>query len=352
MQIVNIHKAYDIKYVTSIDDSRIKYFVENCESSSVYHLPEWCGLINRVFNNESYYFYAESNSKEIIGVLPLVRLKSHIFGDYLISMPYFNYGGAIAKNADIENNLINVATNFANENGINHIEFRDCKMRSNQLPVRTDKVSMIMDLPCDIDSLGKTIGSKRRSQIKRPIREGAEKLIGGHELIDEFYEVFSTNMRDLGTPVYGKKFFIEILDTFPEIARIVLIRIKGKAAASGFLMGYHDKLEIPWASTKRQYNPYSVNMLLYWEVLKYAIEHDYKKFDFGRSTINSGTYRFKKQWGAKPLQLYWYYWLRDGQTMPNLTTSNPKYQLAIKTWQHLPLFITNYIGPKIVKNLP
>lgn len=349
---MNIDETYDIKYVTSVDDVRIKNFVENCDSSSVYHLPEWCGLINRVFKKETYYFYAESNSEEIIGVLPLIRLKSHIFGDYLVSMPYFNYGGAIANDATIENDLINIAANLAKEIGANHIEFRDSKIRSNQWPARTDKVNMIMDLPGDIDSLGKNIGSKRRSQIKRSLREGAEKLIGGHELIDEFYEVFSTNMRDLGTPVYGKNFFIEILKTFPDLTRIILIRIKGKAAASGFLIGYRNKMEIPWASTKRQYNPYSVNMLLYWEVLKYSIENDYKKFDFGRSTIDSGTYRFKKQWGAKPIQSYWYYWLRDSQTMPNLTTSNPKYQLAIKIWQRLPLFIANYIGPKIVKNLP
>ena len=349
---MNFNLNYDIKYVRNVDDARIKNFVENCDRSSVYHMPEWCGLIDRVFNNESYYFYAESHTKEIIGVLPVVRLKSHLFGDYFISMPYFNYGGAIAKNDEIENDLISVATGLAKGIGVTHIEFRDQKIRDNQLPVRTDKVCMILELPSDTDSLEKNIGSKKRSQIKRPIREGAEKIIGGQDLIDEFYDVFSTNMRDLGTPVYGKNFFIEILQTFPDITRIVLIRLKGKAAASGFLIGHHDKLEIPWASTKRQYNQYSVNMLLYWEVLKYVIENKYKKFDFGRSTINSGTYRFKKQWGAKPLQLYWYYWLRDGLSMPNLTTSNPKYQLAIKAWQHLPLFIANYVGPKIVKNLP
>jgi len=130
------------------------------------------------------------------------------------------------------------------------------------------------------------------------------------------------------------------------------LRLNDKPIGAAFLIGFQKKLEIPWASTIKKYNSLGINMLMYWEILKYAIENGYQVFDFGRSSLNSGTYRFKKQWGAKPLQLYWHYWLKDGEELPKLNTSNKKYKFAINVWKQLPIFITNWAGPKIVKNLP
>ena len=93
-------------------------------------------------------------------------------------------------------------------------------------------------------------------------------------------------------------------------------------------------------------------MLLYWTVLKYAIESGYKEFDFGRSTVGSGTFKFKQQWGASPVQLYWNYWLSDSSNMPGLTPDNPKYKIAISIWKRMPLIVANMLGPIIVKDLP
>ena len=159
-------------------------------------------------------------------------------------------------------------------------------------------------------------------------------------------------MRDLGTPVYSKTFFSNILHSFPEHCQIVIVYMETKPVAAAFLLGYNDTLQIPWASTISDVNHLSMNMLLYWEVLKFAIENRYHYFDFGRSSKNSGTYRFKQQWGAKPKQLYWHYWLAENTELPRLNPDNPKYALAINTWKRIPVFITRLIGPPIVRNLP
>ena len=111
-------------------------------------------------------------------------------------------------------------------------------------------------------------------------------------------------------------------------------------------------MEIPWASTVRDFNKISINMLLYWEVLKFAIESGRKVFDFGRSTVDSGTYRFKKQWGAEPVQLNWHYWLADGGELPQLNPDNAKFRMAINAWKKLPLPLANLLGPHIVRHLP
>lgn len=337
------------KLTQDLEGSWNEYACNN--GAGIYYDTRWISLIRKVFGHESHYVLAMEND-EVVGILPLVQLKSLLFGNFLVSMPYFNYGGAVANNKAIESEMMCKAIDIASDLGATHIEFRDSDVRDGSWPVRKDKVNMILELPETAELLGKQIGAKKRSQIRRPIKEGVESTVGGKGLLDDFYKVFSKNMRDLGTPVYSRAFFLEILNTFPRHAKIVILRLRDKPVSAAFLLGQNEQLEIPWASTLKEYNKFSPNMLLYWVVLKMAIESGYKRFDFGRSSVNSGTYRFKKQWGALPKQLYWHYWLAEGREMPQLTPDNTKYKMAIKTWQRLPVVVTNRLGPRIIKSLP
>jgi serine/alanine adding enzyme len=326
-------------------------YVSNNPSASVYHRAEWRTLIHETFGHEGLYFLARDKDRRITGVLPLIRLKSRLFGDFLVSMPYFNYGGAVADHPLIEHKLINAANEHARRMGISYIEYRDSIPRDD-LPARTEKVNMVLSLPRDTDRLWNGFSSKLRAQIKRPQRERPTILFGGMECLEDFYTVFSRNMRDLGTPVYSKRFFKNILHTFPGESRIIIIHLNARPVAAGFLMGHGNTLEIPWASTIREINHTSINMLLYWETLKWAILKGYSHFDFGRSSRDSGTFRFKQQWGASPVQLYWHYWLGNNSDMPSLNPSNPKFALMIRIWKQLPVAVTRWLGPMIVKNLP
>jgi len=333
------------------DETRWDVYLDR-SSASFYHNSHWRHLIKDVFGHDSHYLYATDDKSQVTGILPLVRLKSLLFGDFLISMPYFNYGGALADSIEIERCLIEEAYNLRIALGCSHVELRETEDRNNEFPVKTDKVTMLLDLPGEPEELWKAIGAKRRAQVKRPIREGAEFFIGGKELLDDFYTVFSINMRDLGTPVYSKLFFKSMLEYFPEHTSIAVVRLNGNPVGTGFLVGYKGKMEIPWASTLRKYNKFGVNMFLYWNILKTAIEKEYRVFDFGRSSKGAGTLKFKKQWGAVQKQLYWNYLLPKGEFLPELNPNNPKYSFAINVWQRLPLSVTKLLGPAIVKSLP
>jgi serine/alanine adding enzyme len=321
------------------------------KQGSIYQDSRWSQLIKRVFGQDSHYLMASEHG-EIVGILPLIQLKSMLFGNFLVSMPYFNYGGIVADRHDVTIALISSAHELREELGCSHIEMRFDSEQSFDLPVRTDKITMLLDLPDDPDELWQALGSKLRAQVKRPIREGVEFLTGGVELLDDFYSVFSTNMRDLGTPVYSKQFFKEMLDTFGENTFVSVVRLNGEAVGAGFLIGNNGKLEIPWASTLRKVNRIGVNMFLYWNILKAAIEKDFKVFDFGRSSKDAGTLKFKKQWGGSEKQLYWYYDMRQNEPLPALNPNNKKYQLAIAAWKKMPVGITRIVGPLLVKNLP
>ncbi|MCP4395691.1 MAG: FemAB family PEP-CTERM system-associated protein [bacterium] len=326
-------------------------YVSKAPASALYHLSGWKRVIEETFKHKTFYLYARQG-EYIVGILPLVFLKSVLFGKFFVSMPFFNYGGLIADNAQIRQALLDKAVTIARREGAAYIELRHTENFELNLPTKSSKVLMILDLPETSDELWKRFKSKLRSQIRRPEKEGFLVKFGQLDELDSFYEVFARKMHELGTPVYSTRLFENILTEFPETAHICTVYAEDQAIASGFTVGCKDMLQIPWASTIRAYDRFGSNMMLYWNILKFACEQGYSRFDFGRSTPNEGTYRFKKQWGAQPVQCYWHYWLAEGDELPELNPHNPKYELAINAWQRLPLAVTKLLGPHIVKFLP
>jgi FemAB-related protein (PEP-CTERM system-associated) len=327
-------------------------YVLGAPLSSGYHLAGWRRVIEEAFGHRTYYLSVKGPGGTIQGVLPLVLLASRGFGKFLVSLPFVNYGGLMADSQEVRSLLEAFATEQAKALKVDHIELRHEESTDTSWVSRERKVSMRLTLPASYEELLKGFPSKLRSQVRRAQKEGMLAQVGGHEYLDAFYKVFSRCMRDLGTPVYGKGFFSKILEIFPKEARICVVSLGETPVAAGFLYGFRSSLEIPWAASDKRFNKLAPNMLLYGTVLEYACQQGFHIFDFGRSTPDSGTYRFKAQWGARPKQLHWYYWMKDGHPVPQLNPQNPKFALAIHLWQRLPLMVANVLGPHIVKYLP
>jgi FemAB-related protein (PEP-CTERM system-associated) len=308
--------------------------------------------VEKCFGHKYRVLFSVNSGGIIDGLLPLVHMKSLSFGNFIVSMPFFNYGGVCADDEAAENALVDEAVRIAKDLNASHIEFRQGNPLNNDLPARTLKVSMRLALPGSPDELWKSFPSKLRSQVKVPQKAGMSVRIGGVEELESFHAVFSENMRYLGTPVYPKRFFGTILEQFPGSSWICSVYMGDTPVASGFLVGFKNRLEIPWASSLRKYNRMSPNMLLYWSCLKFACEKGFAIFDFGRSTPEESTCRFKEQWGAVPTPMRWSYWVGDGGELPDITPRNRKYHLAIGIWKKLPLSVTKILGPRIIRNIP
>ena len=318
---------------------------------TLYHRDATLDAVAGTFRHRVYRLAAWRN-QELIGILPLVRLKSLAFGDFLVSLPLFNYGGPVASDPAAVMPLMDRAGRLVDELGVSHAEIRCIGEVSGAWQQRTDKVIMRLSLASSADEQFAKFSSKLRAQIRRPGKDGFSARIGGPELLKDFYRVFSINMRDLGTPVYPQRFFANMLEVWGTAARLLLVERAGEVAAAGFLVRDRDTVEIPWASSLRDFNRFGVNMLLYWESIQFAIASGVAWFDFGRSTRDSGTFRFKAQWGAEPLQLNWHYYCGANGRLPNLTPNNPKYRMALAVWRRLPLAVSNCIGPWLARGLP
>jgi len=328
-------------------------FVLQHPHSSPYHLADVVQVGARAFGLKNYFIVSRNAEGAISGALPLVEQASLAFGRFLVSVPFFNYGGALATGPDSLRRLITAAESLAKERKVQHVELRhEQPLAGLDYALRLDKITMLLDLPATAEALSKQLGSKLRSQIRRAEREQPVVEIGGRELIPRFYEVFRVAMHELGTPVYSRRFFETVFDAMPTRCTLVLVNARGAVQAASFLVRYRDRMEVPWAACMPLAKPLALNMRLYWEMLKHSIEAGCRQFDFGRSTRGSGTHRFKAQWGAQPVQLNWYYWLAPGRELPKLNQDNPRYALAASIWRRLPRWFVNAAGPHIVKNLP
>lgn len=317
-----------------------------------YHLYAWRGVFARAFGHAAFYLAARRNGV-VAGVLPLVEMRSPIFGRFLVSLPFVNYGGVLADDAAAEQFLFDHASDLARSRGLDHIELRHFTPHFPGAPARQHKVTMLLPLAPDVDAMWTVLDRKVRNQIRKAEKSGLTGEVGGAKLIEAFYPVFATNMRDLGTPVYARRLFEEVFAAFPDRTRMFVVRAQdGRCVAAGVGLRFRDTVEMPWASSLREFKAASPNNLLYWEALKYAIGGGATTFDFGRSTPNEGTYNFKAQWGAEPVPLCWEYRLLKGQALPDSSPKNAKFSLAISVWQRLPLWLTNAIGPSIVRSIP
>jgi FemAB-related protein (PEP-CTERM system-associated) len=210
---------------------------------------------------------------------------------------------------------------------------------------------MRLGLPATADELWTQLKAKVRNQIRKGERQEFEVVWGRLELLDDFYQVFSRNMRDLGTPVFGRPLFEHMLLEFGEQSEICVLRDGGKPIAAGILVHGNRVTEVPSASSLREYNTSNANMWMYWQLLRRTVERGQKVFDFGRSSIDSNTFRFKEQWGAKPEPSVWQYFVRQGDA-DQMRPSRGRFRPFIQIWRRLPVPITRWIGPAIVRGIP
>jgi len=326
-------------------------YLEKNTSTSFAHQIEWKTVLEKSFKQKPVYLLAK-NEDQIVGILPLFYYSSLLFGKFLISLPWLDRGGVCADSEEIQEKLIHNAVQIARQKRCKFLELRSVLVKDKSLITKTSKVTFILELNPDPEKIWKKIDSKARNQVRKAQKSGLEVTFGREEYLDQFYSVFSTNMRDLGTPVWTKELFKNILTYFPDTSEIALVKLNRKIIGGALILYFKDMLTVPSASSLGSFLSYCPNNILYWEIIKRGCLKGLKKFDFGRSSRNSGTFNFKRQWVKEPVQLYWQYYLNKTKDLPELNPESPKFSLGVKLWQRLPLILANFLGPKIVRNLP
>lgn len=326
-------------------------YVRRHPDASGYHLWTWRHVFEQAFGHRTIYLAARQRGR-VTGVLPLVHFDHVLFGRFMVSLPFVTYGGVLASSDEAARALLDRAAELASTARLSHIELRHVEPRFPDLHARHHKVTMMLPLAPTVDRTWTGLDRKVRNLIRKAQRSDLLVQMGGRELVGHFYDVFSRNMRDLGSPVYSRRFFDEIVEQFPDDTRVFAVWLWNRPVAAGITYAFGRTLEMPWASSLRQFRHVCPNYLLYWAVLQYAVEQGFERFDFGRSTPDEGPYHFKKQWGAQPIPLAWEYRLIAAERLPDRSPRNPKLAPAIALWKRLPLWMTLLLGPQVVRYIP
>jgi FemAB-related protein (PEP-CTERM system-associated) len=324
--------------------------VSETAHANLAHAPEWFGAIQNAYGHTPVYLQVEGAGGQL-AVLPAFLVRSRIFGTVVASMPFLDGGGPCGTASDLADIAVRSLIEEAARLGAGSVELRSTVKIDLPVPALEDKVNLVLPLPKHVGELWGRLDPKVRNQVRKAERSGLSVEFGHRETLDAFYDVFAVNMRDLGSPVHARAFFVTMLEAFGDGVRVGLVR-KGPTAIGGLIaVAFKGGLVVPWASCLRQYLALCPNMLLYWETLAAACREGFARFDFGRSSRDSGTYRFKRQWGAEELPLYWYQIpiRRGGERSLSPTDSRGGSLVAL--WRCLPVAVTRWAGPRVRKYL-
>jgi serine/alanine adding enzyme len=338
--------------VVAVDtlDDRWDRFVAAASGSTFCHLAGWRQIMTNVLGHKAVYLAAVDGNETWRGVLPLVRVRS-ILGHYLVSLPFLNDGGPLGDDT-ARRQLVEHAVAEAQRSGAALLELRARSVVSGPVEASNRKISVHLEMPGTVDELWeKTFRAKLRSQVRRPTKDGMIARCGATELAP-FYGVFARNMRDLGTPVLPRAFFERIASVFGD--RVVFATVytaEGNPAAAACCLVWRDELEVTWASSLRELNRLSPNMLLYARLMEEAIGRGVRLFNFGRCTPDGPTHRFKQQWGGHDVPLPWAYWSKSG-VAGTPSPDRPLFRVATAMWSRLPMAVANRLGPVLARQLP
>lgn len=322
-------------------------FVGRAEGATLSHLFGWRQVLQRAYRKKCIYLYAE-RAREIAAVLPLVQMRAPFGAMRLVSMPFLDLGGIVADSSEAVEALRREALRVARESGASGIE-----LRGGGFVVETDageptRYRFLLSIPEARDELWSKIGPKVRNQVRKSEKAGLTTMSVEPSRLPDFYAIFARNMRDLGSPVHSRRLFSEIFRVFESRASLYLtVDAADSPVAGAIALRFGDSLTVPWASSLQSARSACPNHSLYWRILSDAHEQGIRVFDFGRSTVGTGTFHFKKQWRAEAVPLRWFSVDRSGDPRRIVHLSSRRNRHLARTWRLLPVPLANLLGPWI-----
>ncbi len=350
--------SIEIKELDGQSIQRWDAFVEVCPEATFFHRAGWKKAIEAGMGHRARFLYAERNGS-IEGVLPLGHVKSFLFGNALMSAPFCVYGGIAAQSDAARAALHQAAEELARRLGVDYLEMRNAQFAQTEssesaLPnenwlAKELYVTFRKEIDPDPEKNLLSIPRKQRAVVRKGIK--AELVSEIDTDIHRFYDAYAQSVRNLGTPVFPKKFFSVLRDVFGEQCEVLTVVKDGQLISSVMSFYFRDEVLPYYGGGTSEARAVKGNDFMYWELMRRAGERGIRIFDYGRSKMGTGSYSFKKNWGFEPEPLKYEYLLVKASEIPDVNPLNPKYQLFIKAWKRLPLSVSKFVGPFISRNL-
>jgi len=343
-------RSPQIKRLDAASRDRWDAFVMACPQASFFHRAGWQRVVEQSFGHRTHFLFAEEDGV-IQGVLPLVHIKHPLFGNSLSSSAFCVYGGPATSSEAAAQALDAAAVKLAAECNVDHLEYR--QMLPGARPGFAEKADLYVTfrkrIDPDVEKNMLAVPRKQRAMIRKGIKADLVSVIDAD--VKRLHRVYAESVRNLGTPVFSRKYFANLKQEFGDDCEILMVTHAGAPVAGVMNFYFRDEVLPYYGGGTAAARALAANDFMYWEVMRRACERGYRLFDFGRSKRGTGSFDFKKNWGFVPEPLYYQYLLRRGDKLPELNPLNPKFRLLIAVWKRLPLPVANAIGPHIVSYL-
>lgn len=337
-----------VKRLEHGDERRWDEYVNDAPQATFFHRSAWRDIIEQELGHRCHYLYVERNGG-ITGILPLAEIRSRLFGHALISTPFCVYGGVVASDPESEAQLVQWATEIADDLRVDYLELRNREMHPPTWPVKDLYVGFRKAIHPDHEDNMKAIPRKQRAMVRKGIRANLQAHHGGD--IAEFYRVYAESVRNLGTPVLSRNYYTRLKQTFGGDCEITVVTHEGRPVSAVMSFYFRDEVHPYYGGSVWRGRDLAANDFMYWTLMQRATERGARVFDFGRSKQGTGSHDFKKHWGFEPEPLPYAYYLVRASQIPNISPTNKKYDLFIKAWRKLPLPVSCTLGPWLARNL-
>jgi len=341
---MNLDSGLVVSQAHSSQASAWNHYVQQAHEGSFFHRWEWQQVLAETFKFESHFCLAERDG-EVVGVLPLALVESRIFGRALVSTPGCVQGGAIAEDAEALAALERQAVGIAEAEAVDYLEIRNVARQIDQWPSNREFVRFRKPLLADPEANFKAIPRKQRAMIRKGQR--ADLQASSDDDVDRFYRIYASSVRDLGTPVPPKRYFEHLLERFSDNVEVLTVCKNDRPLTSVLCFFFRDQVLPYYGGGLADARRFSAHDFMYWEVMRRACERGLRVFDFGRSRLGSGSFRFKKHWGFEAEALNYQYRLVKADRVPDRSASSAQLRFAVMLWKRLPLALANRLGPQL-----
>ena len=339
-----------VKVISEQDYPRWDKYLQEKPTENFFYRTGWLKVVQRTYGHKPFYLMVTVDNK-VCGILPIFLVSVPMFGSYFASDVFTSYGGVYADDEEIELSIMEEAAGLASSYKASYLEIKNDKSingLSKQWHRKSDYCTMIIDLSVGTNIIWKGWHPETRRNVRKATKAGVHVEQGPH-LLDDFYRLVTLSMRRHGTPVHSKEFYQNIIQEFPEDATFYVAKLGDQPIATSLLVSFKTYIHSLVGASNPEFWKLKPNDLLYWEIIENASNRGFRYLDFGRSTWESGTFKYKKHLGADPLPLYYDYFLNRRKTVPHIHQDNMRFRMATNIWQRLPLGITRVLGPHLIK---
>ena len=319
------------------------------QEATFFHRAGWFRVIHKSFGHVPYYFHVEDSSGKIVGVLPLFERKSFLFGHALVSVPFCVYGGALSDTAEADGLLEDAAIRTAQDLDVDYLELRTRVANGSDHHKVVTHATFARALPEDSEQLLGSIPKKQRAVVRKSLRN--KLTVSRKNDTKAFFHAYSTSVRNLGTPVFARRYFDNLRTEFGSDCEVVAVESDGNLQCALMSFYFRDTVLPYYGGGLPESRSSKAMDFMYFDLMRRGIDSGFRRFDFGRSKVDSGPFHYKRHWGFSPEELEYQLCPVRARQVSQPSATNPKFQTLIEVWKKMPLRVSQWLGPGVSKHL-